>query len=126
MKNDGPQRDRRIGHRPSSTSNGRPPHGLCERAAIKPSALLPSRKLSRPARLARLATSLAALGLVFMGAIVVPVYLVPALTAVLVAGLVAERRLGSLPLRGALWVTQERASMENPAHEEPGGVCAPV
>jgi low temperature requirement protein LtrA len=54
------------------------------------STLLPSAKLSRAARLARLATALAAMGLVFMGAIVVPVYLVPALTAVLAAGLAAE------------------------------------
>jgi hypothetical protein len=53
-------------------------------------ALLPSAKLSRAARLARLATALAAMGLVFMGAVVVPVYLVPALTAVLAAGLAAE------------------------------------
>ena len=53
-------------------------------------ALLPSRKLTSPARAARLATSAAAMGLVFMGAIVVPVYLVPALTAVLTLGLVAE------------------------------------
>jgi low temperature requirement protein LtrA len=57
------------------------------------SAVLPSRKLTRQARAARLATSLAAMGLVFMGAIVVPVYLVPALTAVLALGLVAEARL---------------------------------
>ena len=35
----------------------------------------------------------AAMGLVFMGAIVVPVYLVPALTAVLALGLAAEARL---------------------------------
>ena len=55
------------------------------------SALLPSTKLNRAARLARLATALAAMGLVFMGAIVVPVYLVPALTGVLAVGLVAER-----------------------------------
>jgi len=32
------------------------------------------------------------MGLVFMGAIVVPVYLVPALTAVLITGLAAEAR----------------------------------
>ena len=57
------------------------------------SAILPSRKLTRPARAARLTTSLAAMGLVFMGAIVVPVYLVPALTAVLALGLTAEARL---------------------------------
>ena len=57
------------------------------------SAILPSRKLTRQARAARLTTSLAAMGLVFMGAIVVPVYLVPALTAVLALGLTAEARL---------------------------------
>jgi low temperature requirement protein LtrA len=56
------------------------------------SAILPSRKLTRQVRAARLATSLAAMGLVFMGAIVVPVYLVPALTAVLALGLTAEAR----------------------------------
>ena len=54
------------------------------------SAILPSRKLTWQARAARLTTSLAAMGLVFMGAIVVPVYLVPALTAVLALGLIAE------------------------------------
>ena len=37
------------------------------------------------------------MGLVFMGAIVVPVYLVPALTAVLVLGLAAEARHRSRP-----------------------------
>ena len=73
-------------------------------------ALLPSDKLSRARRLVRLATALAAMALVFMGAFVVPVYLVPALTAVLIAGLVAEghaalrrqRRLADLsrPLLG--------------------------
>jgi low temperature requirement protein LtrA len=57
------------------------------------SAILPSRKLTWQARAARLTTSLAAMGLVFMGAIVVPVYLVPALTAVLALGLIAEARL---------------------------------
>ncbi len=57
-------------------------------------AILPSKKMTRPARMARLATSLAAMGLVFMGAIVEPVYLVPALTVVLVSGLAAEARAG--------------------------------
>jgi low temperature requirement protein LtrA len=57
------------------------------------SAILPSTKLHRPARVARLASALAALGLVFMGAIVEPVYLVPALAIVLVTGLAAEARL---------------------------------
>jgi len=54
------------------------------------SAWLPSRKLSRGARVTRVATAMGALGLVFMGAIVLPVYLVPALTLVLVAGRTAE------------------------------------
>jgi low temperature requirement protein LtrA len=53
-------------------------------------AVLPSTTLRGPVKLTRLATSLAALGLVFMGAIVVPVYLVPALAAVLALGLGAE------------------------------------
>ncbi len=57
------------------------------------SACLPSSKLAAPARAARLATSAAAMALVFMGAIVIPVYLVPALTLALVAGLAAEIRL---------------------------------
>jgi len=57
------------------------------------SAILPSRKLTWQARAARLTTALAAMGLVFMGAIVVPVYLVPALAAVLALGLIAEARL---------------------------------
>jgi hypothetical protein len=56
------------------------------------SVLLPSAKLTRPARAARLVTALAAMGLVFMGAIVEPVYLVPALTVVLALGLTAEAR----------------------------------
>jgi low temperature requirement protein LtrA len=62
---------------------------------------LRSAKLSRPARLVRLATALAAMGLVFMGAIVVPVYLVPALTAVLAAGLAAEALVSGRRLTGA-------------------------
>jgi low temperature requirement protein LtrA len=53
-------------------------------------AILPSGKLTRQARTARLASSLAAMGLVFMGAIVPPVYLVPALTATVALGLAAE------------------------------------
>src|SRR5215813_1880267 len=56
------------------------------------SVLLPSTQMTRPARAARLGTALAAMGLVFMGAIVEPVYLVPALAAVLVLGLAAEAR----------------------------------
>ena len=56
------------------------------------SVLLPSTKMTPLVRAARLATALAAMGLVFMGAIVEPVYLVPALTAVLALGLTAEAR----------------------------------
>jgi low temperature requirement protein LtrA len=56
------------------------------------SILLPSTKMTPPMRVTRLATGLAAMGLVFMGAIVEPVYLVPALTAVLVLGLAVEAR----------------------------------
>jgi low temperature requirement protein LtrA len=56
------------------------------------SVLLPSAKMTAPARAVRVATALAAMGLVFMGAIVEPVYLVPALTAVLALGLAAEAR----------------------------------
>lgn len=56
------------------------------------SVILPSTQMTRPARAARLVTALAAMGLVFMGAIVEPVYLVPALAVVLVLGLVAEAR----------------------------------
>jgi low temperature requirement protein LtrA len=57
------------------------------------SVLLPSAKMSALGRAVRLGTALAAMGLVFMGAIVEPVYLVPALTAVLALGLTAEARL---------------------------------
>lgn len=58
--------------------------------AMLASAALPSRNLSRWARGTRLATATMALGLVFMGAIVLPVLLVPALTVVLGAGLAVE------------------------------------
>jgi low temperature requirement protein LtrA len=58
-------------------------------------ALLPSGRLTRSARLVRLATSAAALGLVFMGAIVVPVFLVPALILILALGLASETRTRS-------------------------------
>jgi low temperature requirement protein LtrA len=55
-------------------------------------ALLPSCHLGTRARVVRIATSAGALGLIFMGSIVLPVFLVPALTGVLVVGLVFERR----------------------------------
>jgi low temperature requirement protein LtrA len=57
------------------------------------SVVLPSTKMTRSARAIRLVTAFGAMGLVFMGAIVEPVYLVPALTAVLVLGLTAESRM---------------------------------
>ena len=65
------------------------------------SAILPSTKMTPPVRAARLATALAAMGLVFMGAIVEPVYLVPALTAVLALGLTAEAATASARPHGA-------------------------
>ena len=52
--------------------------------------ILPSGKMTGWRRAVRLATSAAAMGLVFMGAIVRPVYLVPALTVILASGLAAE------------------------------------
>jgi low temperature requirement protein LtrA len=58
--------------------------------SILATAWLPSRKLSRFGRVTRVLTAMAALGLVFMGGIVLPVYLVPALTGVLVAGMAVE------------------------------------
>ena len=65
------------------------------------SALLPARKKTPTASTTRIATALAAMGLVFMGAIVEPVYLVPALTAVLVLGLWAETRPRPVPVMPA-------------------------
>ena len=60
-------------------------------------ALLPSCHLGTRARAVRMATSVAALGLIFMGSIVLPVFLVPALTGVLVVGLLFERnRFGAV------------------------------
>jgi len=56
------------------------------------SAALPATKVTRAGRAVRLVTAAAAMGLVFMGAVVEPVYLVPALTGVLALGLWAERR----------------------------------
>jgi low temperature requirement protein LtrA len=56
------------------------------------SACLPSSHITTSARAIRLATSAAAMSLVFMGAIVIPVYLVPALTLTLALGLAAESR----------------------------------
>ena len=53
-------------------------------------AILPSGKMTRWRRVTRLATSAAAMGLVFMGAFVLPVYLVPALTVILALGLAVE------------------------------------
>jgi low temperature requirement protein LtrA len=53
-------------------------------------AFLPSARFSLPLRIIRVSSSLAALGLIFMGAVVVPVYLVPALAVILVLGLTAE------------------------------------
>lgn len=57
------------------------------------SAALPTPAMTRQIRACRVATSMAAMGLVFMGAVVMPVFLVPALTGVLITGLAAEARL---------------------------------
>jgi low temperature requirement protein LtrA len=57
-------------------------------------AVLPSATRTCWQRAMRLATALGAMGLVFMGAIVLPVYLVPALTAILALGLAAETHPG--------------------------------
>jgi low temperature requirement protein LtrA len=62
--------------------------------AMLASAWLPSRKQSRSGRATRVVTAMAALGLVFMGAIVLPVYLVPALTGVLLAGQAVQSHPG--------------------------------
>jgi low temperature requirement protein LtrA len=86
------------------------------------SALLPSGSPNRPARAARLATSAAAMGLVFMGAIVLPLYLVPALTLVLAVGLAAEYHQSGWPaLRSALsrlrpWPFSRFQLVAKPAH----------
>jgi low temperature requirement protein LtrA len=60
--------------------------GVC----LAATAILPSARMTLWRRTVRLATAAAALGLVFMGAVVLPVYLVPALTAILALGLTAE------------------------------------
>ena len=93
------------------------------------SATLPSRKMTRWARAARLAASLAAMGLVFMGAIVMPVYLVPALTAVLALGLAAESHPGwgpairsRLDVRGKMPQRATRRSSPLPAGSPAAGV----
>ena len=70
------------------------------------SAILPSRKLTQSGRTVRLVTAGAALGLVFMGAIVVPVYLVPALAVVLALGIAAESHPN--------WPTALTASLARP------------
>jgi hypothetical protein len=56
-------------------------------------AVMPSGKMTKLSRAARLATAAASMGLVFMGAIVLPAYLVPALSVALALGLAAESRL---------------------------------
>ena len=82
------------------------------------SATLPSRSMTARVRAWRLATALAALGLVFMGAIVVPVFLVPALTAVLALGLAAEARYRSP--RPALGAVRESRSVSATRREFTG------
>ena len=62
-------------------------------------AALPVGPAGRPARLVRLGATVAAFALVPMGSFVAPVYLVPALTAVLVADIAIEFQLARLPKR---------------------------
>jgi len=86
-------------------------------------AIMPSGKMAWPARAARLMTSAAAMGLVFMGAIVLPVYLVPALTVILALGLAAESRPISQrdhpvfcrPAAMPLTVSSSRRSSDSPS-----------
>jgi low temperature requirement protein LtrA len=87
------------------------------------SAFLPSSKLTRWVRAMRLLTSAAAMGLVFMGAIVLPVYLVPALALVLGLGLAAETHPGwrglmrrAAPQRGSAGQRTSRRSPLLPDH----------
>ena len=87
------------------------------------SAFLPSGKMTRSARAARLASALAAMGLVFMGAIVEPVYLVPALTVVLVLGLLAEKYPGLLPATATLPWRGRRAPKLDAAGLRPTAVA---
>ena len=84
------------------------------------SAALPSRCMTARVRAWRIATALAALGLVFMGAVVVPVFLVPALTAVLVLGLAAQARQRSPRL--ATGAARKLRSTPTSCRECPGPV----
>jgi low temperature requirement protein LtrA len=88
------------------------------------SALLPSGKMTRPARAARLLAALAAMGLFFMGAVIEPVYLVPALTVVLVLGLAAEA-CPALWLRGHRRCLPECADGDQPDRRAPGAGGTP-
>jgi low temperature requirement protein LtrA len=91
------------------------------------SAILPSRKLTWQARAARLTTSLAAMGLVFMGAFVVPVYLVPALAAVLALGLIAEAWLRNNRRRAtSVWNPHRFRGERHARHWPPGPAPGPA
>jgi low temperature requirement protein LtrA len=79
-------------------------------------AIMPSGTMTRPARAARAATSAAAMGLVFMGAIVLPVYLVPALTVTLALGLAVESH-PALTRRYARTAARCLASLGNRARQ---------
>jgi low temperature requirement protein LtrA len=86
-------------------------------------AILPSGTMTGPARAARLATSAAAMGLVFMGAVVLPVYLVPALTLVLAFGLAAES--GPALWSAARWPAGRAArQLTAPAQPAPAAAAA--
>jgi low temperature requirement protein LtrA len=89
--------------------------------ALLASALLPSATLTRRRRVWRLMTALAAMGLIFMGAIVVPVYLVPALAVILVVDLIGEARLCALPGDGRGPAPAALGSREQAGHVAGGG-----
>ena len=63
-------------------------------------AALPVGRAGRPARLVRFGAAVASFALVPMGSFVAPVFLVPALTAILIAQIVIELHLARQPSRG--------------------------
>jgi hypothetical protein len=82
-------------------------------------AILPSDTMTGPARAA---ISAAAMGLAFMGAIVLPVYLVPALTVVLALGLAAES--GPALWSAVRWPAGRGTPAHAPAQPAPAAAAA--
>jgi low temperature requirement protein LtrA len=71
-------------------------------------ATLPSATITGWQRVIRAVTALAVMGLVFMGAVVLPVYLVPALAVILTLGLAAETHPGWRPAVARRLTTRQR------------------